>query len=133
LPQGPRKASQEGAKRAADKVRDHEDSIDAVACLGDSAHTLRAGVYFGEYGVESDQTSQVFPIVNGQPATNPISLTANLNKINIVFGFYLEDTWKINEQLSVNFGSRWDRVTGLTDASQFSPTINIAYNHARTP
>jgi outer membrane receptor protein involved in Fe transport len=92
-----------------------------------SAHTLRGGFYFGEYGVESDQTSQVFPIVMGQPATTPILLTANLNQINVVFGFYLEDTWKINEQLSVNFGSRWDRVTGFTDASQLSPTINFAY------
>jgi outer membrane receptor protein involved in Fe transport len=92
-----------------------------------SAHTLRGGFYFGEYGVESDQTSQVFPIVMGQPATTPILLTANLNQINVVFGFYLEDTWKVNEQLSVNFGSRWDRVTGFTDASQLSPTINFAY------
>lgn len=92
-----------------------------------SNHSVRSGFYFGEYGVESDQTSQVFPIVNGQPATTPISLTANLNKINIAFGFYLEDTWQINEQLSVNFGSRWDRVTGFTVASQFSPTINFVY------
>jgi outer membrane receptor protein involved in Fe transport len=92
-----------------------------------SAHALRGGFYFGDYGVESDQTSQVFPIVMGQPAITPISLTANLNKINLVFGFYLEDTWQINEQLSVNFGSRWDRVSGFTTASQFSPTINFAY------
>lgn len=92
-----------------------------------SNHSVRSGFYFGEYGVESDQTSQVFPIVNGQPAITPISLTANLNKINIAFGFYLEDTWQINEQLSVNFGSRWDRVTGFTVASQFSPTINFVY------
>ena len=28
-----------------------------------SAHTLRGGFYLGEYGVETDQTSQVFPIV----------------------------------------------------------------------
>jgi len=91
------------------------------------AHTVRGGFYFGEYGVESDQTSQVFPIVVGKPATTPISLTANLNKINVVFGFYLEDTWQINEQLSVYFGSRWDRMTGFTVASQFSPTINVVY------
>jgi outer membrane receptor protein involved in Fe transport len=93
----------------------------------DSAHVIRGGFYFGEYGLESDQTSQVFPIVMDQPTTSPISLTANLNKINLVFGFYLEDTWQINEKLSVNFGSRWDRVSGFTDASQFSPTINFVY------
>ncbi|MGO9602943.1 MAG: TonB-dependent receptor domain-containing protein [Candidatus Binataceae bacterium] len=92
-----------------------------------SAHTLRGGFYLGEYGVESDQTSQVFPNVMGQPATSPISLTANLSKINMVYGIYLEDTWQLSEKLSVNFGSRWDRVTGFTVDSQFSPTINFVY------
>ncbi len=43
-------------------------------------HALRGGFYFGEYGVESDQRSQVFPIVTGQPAITPISVAANLNK-----------------------------------------------------
>ena len=92
-----------------------------------SAHTIRGGFYFGEYGVESDQTSQVFPIIAGVPATTPISLTANLNKINLVYGVYLQDQWRITDRLSVNFGSRWDRVTGFTTDSQFSPTINSTY------
>ncbi len=91
------------------------------------SHTLRGGFYLGEYGVESDQTSQVFPIVTGQPTTTPISVAANLNKINLVYGAYFEDTWQITDRLSVNFGSRWDRVTGFTSDSQFSPTINFVY------
>ncbi len=90
-------------------------------------HSLQTGFYLGEYGVESDQTSQVFPIVGGEPAITPISVTADLNKINLVYGVYLEDTWQITERLSVNFGSRWDRVSGFTNDSQFSPTINFIY------
>ncbi|MGP0083665.1 MAG: TonB-dependent receptor domain-containing protein [Steroidobacteraceae bacterium] len=90
-----------------------------------ASHTSRGGFYMGEYGVESDQTSQVFPIVMGHPATTPISLTANLNKINLVYGIYLRDDWQITDRVSVNFGSRWDRVTGFTVNSQFSPTINF--------
>ena len=92
-----------------------------------SAHTLRGGFYLGEYGVESDQTSRVFPIVGGVIATSPISVTANLNKINLVYGVYMQDDWQITDRLGVNFGSRWDRVTGFTLDSQFSPTINFAY------
>jgi outer membrane receptor protein involved in Fe transport len=91
-------------------------------------HALRGGFYLGEYGVESDQTSQVFPSVMGVPATTPTSLTANLNKINLVYGLYFEDTWQITDRLSVNFGSRWDRVIGFTIDSQFSPTVNFVYN-----
>ena len=34
-------------------------------------HTLRGGFYFGEYGVESDQRSQVFPIVMGDAGYHP--------------------------------------------------------------
>ncbi len=90
-------------------------------------HSLRAGFYLGEYGVESDQTSQVFPIVSGQPTITPISVSANLNELNLVYGVYLEDTWQLTDRLSVNFGSRWDRVTGFTNDSQFSPTINFVY------
>jgi len=90
-------------------------------------HSLRAGFYLGEYGVESDQTSQVFPIDGGEPATTPISVRADLNKINLVYGVYFEDTWRITNRLSVNLGSRWDKVIGFTNDSQFSPTINFVY------
>jgi len=93
----------------------------------DSSHSFRGGFYLGEYGVESDQTSQVFPIVMGQPLTTPTTVAADLNKINLVYGVYFEDTWQLTDRLSVNVGSRWDRVTGFTVASQFSPTINFVY------
>jgi outer membrane receptor protein involved in Fe transport len=100
---------------------------DTTYHLGD--HTFAAGFYLGEYGVESDNTSQVFEENNGTqvPPFVPISVRANLNKINILFGFYLQDTWQISEKFSVNFGSRWDRADGFVDDSQFSPTINFIY------
>ena len=94
-------------------------------------HTVRGGFYFGEYGVEADNTSQVFPLKGGTPLTVPISITTDLNKINLVYGLYLQDTWQLNEKLSVNFGSRWDRVSGLVNDSQFSPTINFVYKPRR--
>jgi outer membrane receptor protein involved in Fe transport len=106
---------------------DLSNSLEGDLTYHIGAHVLRGGFYLGEYGVESDQTSQVFPIVMGVPATAPISLRANLNKINLVYGIYFEDTWQITDRLSVNLGSRWDRVTGFAVDSQFSPTINFVY------
>ncbi len=94
-------------------------------------HTLRGGFYFGEYGVEADNTSQVFPIKGGMTLTVPISITNDLNKINLVYGVYAQDTWQLSEKLSVNFGSRWDRVSGLVNDSQVSPTINFVYKPRR--
>jgi outer membrane receptor protein involved in Fe transport len=94
-------------------------------------HMMRAGFYFGEYGVEADNTSQVFPLKDGVPLTVPVSITTDLNKINLVYGVYLQDTWQLAEKLSVNFGSRWDRASGLVNDSQFSPTINFVYKPRR--
>jgi outer membrane receptor protein involved in Fe transport len=91
------------------------------------SHSLRTGFYLGEYGVESDQTSQVFPIVMGTPTNKPITVASTLNKINLVYGIYVQDDWQLTDKWSVNFGSRWDRVTGFTVDSQFSPTINFVY------
>jgi outer membrane receptor protein involved in Fe transport len=93
------------------------------------SHTFGAGFYLGEYGVEADNTSQVFAETGVPPVPSdvPISVTANLNKINILFGFYLQDTWQITQKFSVNFGSRWDRADGFVNDSQFSPTINFVY------
>ena len=94
-------------------------------------HSFRGGFYFGEYGVEADNTSRVFPITGGITSDIPVSVTSDLNKINLVYGVYAHDTWQLNEKLSVNFGSRWDRVSGLVNDSQFSPTINFLYKPRR--
>jgi outer membrane receptor protein involved in Fe transport len=117
----------------APKVFDSDFSNAAQGNLGYrwGDHTFRGGFYFGEYGVEADNTSQVFPIKGGVPLTVPVSITADLNKINLVYGVYLQDTWQLCEKLSVNFGSRWDRVSGLVNDSQFSPTINFMYKPRR--
>jgi outer membrane receptor protein involved in Fe transport len=90
-------------------------------------HSFRTGFYFGEYAVEGDDTSLAFPIVMGVPKDTPVSVTANLNKINLVYGVYVQDTWQMTGKLSVNVGSRWDRTDGFVNDSQFSPTINFMY------
>ena len=97
------------------------------------AHTFGAGFYFGEYGIEVDDHSLVFPVdgEGKQTQTTPASVGANLNKINLVYGLYIEDTWKITRDLSVNFGSRWDRLDAFSVDSQFSPTINFVYQPRR--
>ncbi len=93
------------------------------------AHTFGAGFYFGEYGLEVDDHSLAFPVGSdgAQTSTMPVSVGANFNKINLVYGVYLQDTWKITEKLSVNFGSRWDLLDAFSVNSQFSPTINFVY------
>jgi outer membrane receptor protein involved in Fe transport len=91
------------------------------------AHTFRAGFYVGEYAVEGDDTSLALPIKGGVPQTTPISVTADFNKINLIYGVYVQDTWQMTEKLAMNLGSRWDRADGLVNDSQFSPSLNFTY------
>ena len=94
-----------------------------------SAHTFGTGFYLGEYGVEIDDHSLVFNVddMGKQIGTTPISRGTSLNKINLVYGVYLQDTWTITKKLSVTFGSRWDLLDAFSVNSQFSPTINFVY------
>jgi outer membrane receptor protein involved in Fe transport len=94
------------------------------------SHELGAGFYLGEYGVEADDNSLVFNVFSDgaqKPPYLPVRVVNNANKINLLSGIYADDTWQITEKLRVNFGLRWDRLTGFTNNSQVSPTINLVY------
>jgi outer membrane receptor protein involved in Fe transport len=51
----------------------------------------------------------------------------NANRINLLSGIYLEDTWQLTEKLRMNLGVRWDRLSGFTYNNQIDPTINLVY------
>jgi hypothetical protein len=94
-------------------------------------HSLNGGFYLGEYGVEADDNSLVFKV---DPAGNqlgppfiPVRVINNANKINLLSGIYLGDTWQITEKLRANVGIRWDRLSGFTYDNQFDPTFNLVY------
>jgi len=100
---------------------------DVTYKLGD--HTLGAGGYLGEYGVESDDNSLVFTLPAAPPPAHltPVRVINNSNKINLLSGIYLEDTWQITEKLRASFGVRWDRLSGYTYNNQIDPNINFVY------
>lgn len=94
------------------------------------AHALSAGFYLGEYGVEADDDSLVFPTAGGTPIGppfHPVRVINNANKINLLSGIYVGDTWQIAEKFRVNFGLRWDRLSGFSYNNQIDPTINLVY------
>jgi outer membrane receptor protein involved in Fe transport len=92
-------------------------------------HTLGAGFYLGEYGVEADDNSLVFKVSpDGMHISDtPVRVINNVNKINLLSGIYVQDTWQITEKLRANAGVRWDRLSGFTYNNQASPTINLVY------
>ena len=57
----------------------------------------------------------------------PVRIINNANKINLLSGIYLDDTWQITEKLRANVGVRWDRLSGFTYNNQIDPTVNLVY------
>jgi outer membrane receptor protein involved in Fe transport len=95
---------------------------------GLGSHNLGTGFYLGEYGVELDDTSLTFPGSNGKQTSNiPFKIVEDDNEINMLYGVYLQDIWKINEQLTLTAGIRFDGVTGIINTTMPSPRVNLLY------
>src|SRR5207302_5809375 len=92
-------------------------------------HTIRGGFIFTEQYANVDTVTLVFPVdENGnQTSTIPLRVLDDHNKYGYYYGFYLQDEWKPFEQLTINFGGRFDVVNAFSDENQLSPRINIVY------
>jgi outer membrane receptor protein involved in Fe transport len=101
---------------------------DASYDLNDS-HTLRGGgMFLGEY-VTSDSTTTVFPVDgNGNPTGPAYPIVDNGNLHGFFSGLYLQDEWKILDNLTLNYGSRLDSFNSSFDNEwQFGPRANLIY------
>jgi len=87
-------------------------------------HTLRGGFSFQNEHIEVDNTSQVFP--NATP-TVPATIIDNAQKDGQLYGFYLQDEWKITDALTLNYGARFDILNAFVNENQLSPRIGLVY------
>jgi outer membrane receptor protein involved in Fe transport len=96
------------------------------------AHTLRAGFY-----TQGEQT-QVATVSTVQPLdpNDPSGLTAIDTPFNILdtsklfgwqLGSYVQDEWRLTDQLIFNYGLRFDQIFQYVDANQFSPRASLTY------
>jgi outer membrane receptor protein involved in Fe transport len=103
--------------------------LDASYKLTDQ-HTIRGGLLFTEQHATSDTATLVF-LTNamGDPINDiPVRIVDDHDKYGYFYGFYLQDEWKLFEQLTINFGGRFDVVNAFSNENQLSPRINIVYN-----
>ncbi len=96
---------------------------DGAYQLGDS-HTLRAG--FTVSG-EHTRVSDVSTVLPAGGADMPFVINDGTTKVGGVAGVYLQDEWRINDQLTINAGLRFDQMWQYVDANQLSPRINLIY------
>jgi outer membrane receptor protein involved in Fe transport len=93
-----------------------------------NAHTLRAGFTVTGESTQNSNISTVLPLdAFGNPVDAPFTVTDNNSKLGWVAGVYLQDEWKVTDQLTLNVGLRFDQMWQYVDANQLSPRFNIVY------
>jgi len=102
--------------------------LDASYKLNDQ-HTLRGGFLVTEQHATVGTATLVFPVdANGNQTSDvPLRIVDNSGKYGYLYGLYLQDEWKPFEQLTINFGGRFDVVDAFSHENQLSPRINIVY------
>jgi outer membrane receptor protein involved in Fe transport len=92
-------------------------------------HTLRFGAFMSAERTISQVTSDVFALNadGGQLGDQPLRIYDQNSKTGYLYGLYLQDEWAINDQLTVNFGGRFDIVNAYTNENQISPRINLVW------
>ena len=69
-------------------------------------------------------------VVNSHPLPPPANLTlfsTTQNQTGSQVGVYVEDKWTPTQQLSFNYGLRYDHSTGYVGGNQISPRIGVNY------
>jgi outer membrane receptor protein involved in Fe transport len=92
-------------------------------------HTLRFGFMVT---AEKTDVSNISTVFNVDPATgNPTGAPFTVNDTNSLLGWnlgaYVQDEWKLTNQLTLNYGVRFDQLYQFVDANQFSPRVSLVY------
>jgi outer membrane receptor protein involved in Fe transport len=97
--------------------------------LVNDRHTLRAGFAVTEEHTNVSNVSTVLPTVGGAvpPGSTPFTITDDNSKLGWNIGTYIQDEWKLTQQLTLNAGLRFDQLYQFVDANQLSPRIALVY------
>jgi outer membrane receptor protein involved in Fe transport len=89
-------------------------------------HTIRGGLAMNRQETESNNSSLVFPIVNGAPTSDPVNIVDDSSKLGTSESYYLQDQWTISKAVTLNYGVRYDQVSAFIQEHQWSPRLNLS-------
>ncbi|WP_245321818.1 TonB-dependent receptor [Bradyrhizobium sp. LTSPM299] len=100
-----------------------------------NAHTLRFGFSVSSERTLVNNASSLFQVdASGNQATDgagaalpPVSIFDSSAKTGWLIGTYLQDEWRITNQLTLNVGLRFDQMYQYVDANQLSPRASLTW------
>src|ERR1700746_1962931 len=101
------------------------------------AHTLRFGFSASSERSLVNNVSTVLPVdpvtgnqtdpITGAPFGPPFTVFDSSSKLGWLIGTYVQDEWKITNQLTLNTGLRFDQMFQYVDANQLSPRVSLTW------
>jgi outer membrane receptor protein involved in Fe transport len=92
------------------------------------SHTLKFGFSVSAERTLVNNGSMVLPLdASGNPVDAPFSVFDSSSKTGWLFSTYLEDEWKITNNLTLSAGLRFDQMWQYVDANQLSPRVSLTW------
>jgi outer membrane receptor protein involved in Fe transport len=95
--------------------------------IANDRHTLRAGFLASGEQTNVTNTSTVMQGDIGAVTSAPFPITDKASLLGWNIGAYVQDEWKLTNQLTVNAGLRFDQLFQFVDANQLSPRLALIY------
>jgi outer membrane receptor protein involved in Fe transport len=94
-----------------------------------SRHTLRAGFMVTAEKTDVSNISTVLPVdpVSGAISPTPFTINDSNSLLGWNLGAYVQDEWRLTNQLTLNYGIRFDQLYQFVDTNQFSPRAALVY------
>lgn len=99
-----------------------------------STHTLRGGFLVQREQVSSFSQNNALGLIPDPgdpsaliPGDSPAGFSDGSTLVGWAYSVYLQDEWKVTPTVTVNFGARFDAISGQIAENQLSPRINIVW------